>query len=447
MLHGNRLYSSIIYLLIIVGMIVPSYAAKTVYVISDTTISELQTYKIDNNELIYQPQADYICELDPPTDAGAIALAIDESQYGDFLFVTFELSDEIELVDAKEMQYIGYVTATGASNLAGIAMDSSKSKLYAVDRYTNHLYSYSWNPSDKILTPDFNEPFYVELSGLVHGFPEGAFGIALDEENGLLYVADNTDSIKYYNTNTWAKVGEVNVPCNAISVAVDVNNQLLYIGSVINYGQNDPCLYQYDISAQTIDSTLVGCSVAGIAVDQNTSLVYITTFYSQWGGGGPQPSPYDHLMIYDVNLIEQPWDSGDIGNPAGVTVSNSTGYKQPVFSIVKENHDSNNPCVSPFDTLIYDIYWDANGVSDTNVSITDKLPFGVGSPISDPCGDYNPDTRRVVWDLNDISGSDSGHITLTVKVTTDAVQGGTLTNLCVMEGDNYFGYDYLETAV
>lgn len=98
MTHGKRLYPVIIHLFIIVGITVSSYAAKTVYVISDTEISELQTYKIDGNELIYQPQADYICELDPPTGAGSIALAIDESEYGDFLFVTFELSDEIELV-------------------------------------------------------------------------------------------------------------------------------------------------------------------------------------------------------------------------------------------------------------------------------------------------------------------------------------------------------------
>ncbi len=74
--HGKRFYSGILYLIILAGMTGSAYGAKTVYVISDTEISELQTYKIDDTNLIYQPQADYICESDPPTDAGAIALVI-----------------------------------------------------------------------------------------------------------------------------------------------------------------------------------------------------------------------------------------------------------------------------------------------------------------------------------------------------------------------------------
>ena len=117
--------------------------ARSVYVINDTHSSILQAYKIDGNSLTYQ--IGYTCLSDPLGSIGAVGIAIDESDYGNFLFVTIEDQDEIELVNAKFMEFVDVVTAPGATNLAGIAMDKGKNKLYAVDRYTNHLYSYSWN--------------------------------------------------------------------------------------------------------------------------------------------------------------------------------------------------------------------------------------------------------------------------------------------------------------
>ncbi|MHA2404323.1 MAG: hypothetical protein ACXADH_15095, partial [Candidatus Kariarchaeaceae archaeon] len=250
---------------------------RSVYVISDAETSEIQAYNVDGNSLTYQ--SDYTCLSDPSGEVGSVGLAIDESEYGDFLFVTFEWQDEIELVNAKTMEYIGVVTAPEAIDLAGIAMDMGKNKLYAVDRYTNHLYSYSWDASTKTLTPDFSNPYYTELEGLEYNNETiGAFGIALNEENDILYVADNTNDIKYYRTSDWLKVSQINdVSCDVIGIAIDVENQFLYYGSIVDYGQGDPCLYQYDISSSTEQATTVGSSVVGIAVDQETGFVYITT--------------------------------------------------------------------------------------------------------------------------------------------------------------------------
>lgn len=321
MFPGKKLYIFISFL-VIIGITKTSLAVKSVYVINDTETSHLQAYKIEGTNLIYQ--IDYSCVSDPPGNIGSVGLAIDESEYGQFLFVTFEWSDEIELVNAKSMQYVDIVTALGASDLAGIAMDEDKSKLYAVDRYTNHLYSWSWYPVTKTLAPDFSYPYYVELEGLEWDGDEiGAFGIALDEENDLLYLADNTDAIKYYDTTDWSKVGEVNnLSCDVISIAIDVNNQLLYYGSMGDYGGGDPNLYQYDISAQSEDSVSVDSSVAGIVVEQSSSLVYLTTF----GDGGS--ATRDRLFVYDANLDEK-WYSGDIGNPAVLSNSFSSFFFLP----------------------------------------------------------------------------------------------------------------------
>lgn len=62
-------------------------------------------------------------ESAPGGGSGSVGIAIDESDYGAFLFITFEDTDDIEIVNAKSMQYVDIVTAPGATNLAGIAMD------------------------------------------------------------------------------------------------------------------------------------------------------------------------------------------------------------------------------------------------------------------------------------------------------------------------------------
>jgi uncharacterized repeat protein (TIGR01451 family) len=399
--------------------------AKSVYVISGTDyLQQMQAYKIDGTNLIHQ--TDYTFDT-----WGPVGIAIDESDYGQFLFVTFESSDKIELVNAKTMQYVGTVTVQGASNLAGIVVDKGKRKIYVMDRYTNHLYSYFWDPLTKILTPDFNAPYYTELQDISDEPYEGAYGIALDEENGLLYVGDNTNHIKYYNTTNWSKQGEIPVSCNVIGVAIDVPNQFLYYGSMGDYGQGDLHLYQYNISSSSEQSVTVGSSVAGIAVDQETGMVYITTFED--GNYGTQ----DRLMVYNANL-QRLWYSGDIGNPAGVCVpTGDVSYKPPVFYLAKV--DVNEPnSVLPGGYITYEITYGPNGVDHNNVVITDYLPgevdFISASGPNMVCG-----TRAVTWQIGSLSASDPNYfVTLTVKVNEGAAPNKTITNYCEIESDTSY---------
>ena len=114
--------------------------ARSVYVISDTEDSKMQAYIIEGTSLTYQK--DYICGLDPSGGAGAVGLAIDDSEYGDFLFVTFEDEDEIELVNAKTMiSEENPVLVPNASYLAGIS-------IYEDGKYLN-------------TTGDFNIMIYI----------------------------------------------------------------------------------------------------------------------------------------------------------------------------------------------------------------------------------------------------------------------------------------------
>jgi hypothetical protein len=288
---------------VLIALSIPSYASKSVYVINDTLTSRLKAYKVEGSSLVWQK--DYVCHFSRGGgEFGAVGLAIDESEYGQFLFVTFELSDEIEVVNANTMQYVDSVRASGATDLAGIEMDVGKRKLYTVDRKTNHLYSYSWDPVSKRLVPEYGYPYYIVLEGISNLLGKGAFGIALDETHSRLYVADNTKKVKYYNTNTWSHSGNIpptsDANCNVISVAIDVPNQLLYYGSMGDYGQGNTHLYQYNLSSGTPGKSVdIACSVAGIAVDQSTGLVYLTTY----GGSGDanNPLPKDRLMVYDFH--------------------------------------------------------------------------------------------------------------------------------------------------
>ena len=457
MISCQRYISSIAFFFVVVSGVAQ---AKSLYVINDTYTSQLRAYEIAGTSLVYQ--TDYICESAPGGGAGSVGIAIDESYFGTFLFVTFEDTDYIEIVNAKSMQYVDTVTAPGAANLSGIAMDEGKSKVYTMDRYTNHLYSYTWYPSTKVLRPDFNDPYYIELPAFKYGQGKGAFGIALDEATRRLYIANNTNQIQCYNTDDWSKDPNIPVSCNVIGVAVDVGRQLLYYGSMGGYGQGDPNLYQYNLSTGNEQSvylgdSIYGCSVAGIAVDQQTGLVYLTTYGDDGETYYPDP-PADRLMIYDANLIKQPtgqtWESSDIGNPAGICVPiGEVEYKPPNLILSKTSDVTPGECNEPNDYITYTITYIANGHSDTNVVLIDYLPEGVtyvGMDAGDPpfafC-EYNQQQHVLVWDIGDVGPNDMDSIDIFVRVNNLAEPLGTIRNFCEMEGDSTYVNAEVSTPV
>jgi len=235
----------IVLVLFIFFCAIPDIAkTKSVYVINDTEKSELQVYKIDGANLIYQ--TGYTCRFDPAGVTGAVGIAIDESEYGEFLFVTFEGKNEIELVNAKTMEYLDIVEAPQAYNLAGLVVDKNRRKVYSIDRTTSHLYVYSWNAEKRELTLDYPDPYYVELEDCYEGY-----GLALDEENSRLYVGDNTKTVKYYDVNdvNWGKIDEFAVTDKAIGIAIDVENQYVYTGG--SQLGSSTYLTRYDLSNST----------------------------------------------------------------------------------------------------------------------------------------------------------------------------------------------------
>jgi len=423
----NRLFLFIIYLAFCIIA-----QAKSVYVINENYIySELRAYKIDGNSLVYQ--TDYSCVNENP-----VGIAIDESEYGAFLFVTMEWTTScIEIVDAKTMQYVDSVFPCVDCEPTGIVMDKSKDKVYFMHRYSNHLYILTWDAQNRTLINDLPYPYYIELQGMKYGDPNGAFGIALDENNGRLYISDHTDKIKYYDTNDWSKIGDVNISCKAISVAVDVNRQLLYYGSMGDYGDGDPNLYQYNLSSGTGQEVNIGASVAGIAVDQQSSLVYLTTYGTMGDTNYPSP-PQDRLMIYDYNLVKKPWESNDIGNPAGVCVPDSNvEYRPPLLHL--EKVDINEPnSVIPGDYITYMITYGPDGADHNNVVMTDYLPYEVDyEDTLDP--NYDAENHIYTWLIGSLdANAQNNSVTLTVKVNQGAEPNGVIKNYCDIKSNTAY---------
>ena len=446
----------IVSIIILVTTFTGTANAKSVYVIADTGTWEtdipiIQAYRIQDGNLVHQ--ADYNC-----VHPLAIGLAIDTDS--EFLFVTHEKwipypGNVVELINAKTMEYVDTVEATGASNLAGIVVDQGKQKVYSVDRGKKYLYVYNWYPNIPELVQDVNR---VELEGLVNQDIGGAWGIALDEENHRLYVTSNQTKVRFYDTNDWShdpNTDYITLSRSAVGIALDVANGYVYTGgSQLN--PSNISLIQYDLSADpnnaetTVD---VNSYVLGIAVDQQTSMVYITTYES---GSNP-----DRLIIYDSNLIKQPWDSGDIGNPAGVAVEGNVSYKPGLLTLSKIDDVNDGNCVSVGDYITYTITY-GNPVSDPNdynyigtvndVYIVDYLPLEVTYeyvdwPLLSVDPNYDPDNRTYTWYIETLAPGDVNSVTLKVEVNKLAEPLGTIHNYCEIECDIAYNTAEVNTPV
>jgi len=194
--------------------------SKSLYVIGDINRkpTPVLSYDIQDANLVYQSTHDI-----PSLAGGAVGITIDTDS--STLFITYEFSNTIQLVDANSMTSLGTTTAPGAYDLAGIVVDQGKSQVYTVDRNTNNLYVYSWNAWSNTLTLISGASFQLNQLGR-------AFGIALDESNQTLFVADyDGNTVKMYNTGDWSYVGEIAVSHNPIGIAIDVVHQFVYTGS------------------------------------------------------------------------------------------------------------------------------------------------------------------------------------------------------------------------
>ena len=393
--------------------------AKSLFVIADKDAQPsipIYAYDIQGTNLVFQTS----CVM-PYRFDGAVGVSVDT--VSEYLLVTFEFSDVLEIINARTMTRVGQITAPGgAANLAGIVVDHAKQKVYTVDRLSNHLYVYSWDPVTITLTLDGDS--YVSLAGCLL-----TFGIALDEANGLLYVGDGTPIIKYYHTSDWLPAGQLSVSHNAIGIAFDPVNKYIYSGS--GYPESSSYLLsQYDVVNNTEITVDVGSSVLGVAVDPDTGLVYLTTH-----SDGSNP---DRLLVYDSNLTLQ-WSSDDIGSPTGVCIPSGEIAFNPL-NLSNDDGVAAGEIVLPGSEIVYTLSYDnENNTYDVHgVTITDAVPEGTSYVEASATGGgiYDSDSNEITWEIGTVTaGTPPSSVTFRVKVSEDLTPGTTLINACTIESD------------
>jgi hypothetical protein len=98
-------------------------SAKSVYVIANINQSPtpIRTYDIQGapQYLVFQATQNV-----PSFAGGAVGLGLDATSRK--LFVTYEVSNVIQLLDATSFANLGTTSAPGASNLAGIVVDEAR---------------------------------------------------------------------------------------------------------------------------------------------------------------------------------------------------------------------------------------------------------------------------------------------------------------------------------
>jgi hypothetical protein len=395
--------------------------AKSLYVISNIwgNPTPVQAYDLIGSTMVYQTTYGV-----PKYAGGAVGIAIDSDN--EILFVTYENSNVIQVVNAKTMTGVGSVTAPGAFNLAGIVYDHDNGTVYAVDRNTKKLYVYVWNPVTLALTLEAGSPH--SLSQL-----NAAYGIALDESADQLYIGDLTTNIKIFNTADWSYAGYKTVGQSVMGVTLDAANGYLYTGNAYpGYGSLG-LLCKYDLNTETASSidirAVTGSSsdnVVGLAVDPATGLLYITTGNQGTGGS-------DRLMVFNSSLVNL-GSTGDIGDPTGVAVPGKNISYNPLDLTVSDGLDySTGECVQRGGLLTYSIGYDnlINNYAVTNVTITVTL-----DPLLTWVSGGTHSAGVVAWNIGTLAANDpGGTVTLVVDVSSTAALGGDIDQLVGIVGD------------
>jgi OOP family OmpA-OmpF porin len=391
-------------------------SAKSMYVIANINANPtpMQTYDIQlaPTYLVFQATANV-----PALAGGAVGLALDDNSAK--LFVTYEVSGTIQLVDATNFAVLTQITAPGATNLAGIVVDHENNKVYTVDRNTNNLYVYSWTSATNTLILDGGAP--KTLTGV-----SLAGGVALDEIRNRLYIGDRgSTTVRYFDTATFTgattltEAGNVDLSSegqSAMGIAIDSVRNILYTGNPYSGWGSVGKLVKHDLmtsttSAYTLPSAASGDNIVGVAVDEDTGNVYTTT-------GSAASTGTQTIIVFDSSLAVLKNDIGDIGNPTGIAIPRAQISFNPLNFSKTDDVDP----VPSGNNLTYTLCYDntQNAVTDvTNVTITDDIP--AGTTFVSATGPFSTTPTTVTWSIGTVlAGAPQACVNLVVNVTAPA---------------------------
>jgi uncharacterized repeat protein (TIGR01451 family) len=261
-----------------------------------------------------------------------------------------------------------------------------------------------------------------------------AYGIAFDEINDRLYIADqSSNTVRYFETTNFTESGNIVLSTHRpIGIAVDQVRNFLYTGAIFN---GDVNLVKYDLNTDTetaVDiNTAIGTSsegAIGVAVDEDNGNVYVSTGFS-----------YDGLLIFDSALNNlNALSRSDIvgfdtswGDPTGLAIPRGDISFNPLsFS---KSVDLSEAATGA--DLTYDLCYDnaANALSVNNVTITDNVPQGA-SFVSASDGGTNT-SGTVTWNIGTLAaGAAQACVQMVVNVTAPA--DSIITNIATIDSDD-----------
>ncbi|MHC4462861.1 MAG: post-COAP-1 domain-containing protein [Planctomycetota bacterium] len=135
----------VIALPILTMVMVGAISAQSLYLVSEHDQSLFDAWNINPDGTATQ-QATYT--LQHSTEPAGIAVDGDSQT----IFITGENNGGVELVDAVTLTYIG--ASSGPVDLAGIDVDDAANIIYTVQRWSDYLYVYDWDPTN---VPSLNE--------------------------------------------------------------------------------------------------------------------------------------------------------------------------------------------------------------------------------------------------------------------------------------------------
>ncbi|MCZ7582053.1 MAG: hypothetical protein M5R36_01275 [Deltaproteobacteria bacterium] len=251
-------------------------------------------------------QTAFFSHLISPEDrgGGAVGLAVDE--VNEQLFVTYEFTGVIDVVDARTAELIAKVPLAGTSDLAGIDVLKEREELYVVDRLKSTVYV-------------FNTGTYARVESWIMRGNEGAFGIdavAGVDGRDVLFATDGSETVRWYDLDTHDLAGEAELPDGAL--AIDVDNSgigpSIYTVSILPPGheeeetnpaplkaypaENSSYITRYDVgSGEARQGSIAGGGGTGISLNARERVAYVT--HTVGGGGGNLAS----LRLYDMDTL------------------------------------------------------------------------------------------------------------------------------------------------
>ncbi|MBN1974995.1 MAG: DUF11 domain-containing protein [Sedimentisphaerales bacterium] len=412
----------------VMTVITGAASAKSLYVLSDIEASPnpLRAYDIaTNGTLTFQAQYSL-----PRYNLGATGIALD-SESG-YLFVTYVFWGSVIVVDSKTMVTIPEMTsAPGAWDLAGIVYNHAKKQLYCVDRGRDRIWVFNWDSNSKTLSRVSGAPFLLRNAT--------TYGIALDESNQILYVANSTNKVYAYNTDDWSLKRTISLDRIALCVAVDYKNSYLYTGGGF---VGNPYLTQYNLKLdkqlETVVETNASIGVMGIAVDPDSGKIYFTTGHDYLLGG-------DNIRVYDkllcpVSVINS------VGNPTGLVIPikevgfNPLNLKKSITSIINSEGETQSDSVNAGDLVTYRISFNnyKNEYTVTNVSVVDNLPNEVTfvSASDDPVfGQYDSLEHTYTWEYPSLVKGSNAFVDITVKINDNVLPKTSISNAVTIKSD------------